>query len=88
MRQRLKIGKSKVYDPNTLGITFDNDLSHQKMWDNKIEETKHVQEQKKIDRMFFGIIKERMFGKILLSDKKLSNDTMRNLDRIKQLKTR
>ena len=38
-----KIGPTKIYEPNGLSITLDSDLSHQKMWNEKVEEAKFIQ---------------------------------------------
>lgn len=45
--------------------TIDRDSEHQKVWSDKIEETKQVQEMKQIDKIFQGIVKERIFGTII-----------------------
>lgn len=39
-----------------------------------MEEGKHVQEQKQIDRILFGIVKERLFGQLLGQDTRISNE--------------
>lgn len=73
---------SKLSQHDSLGITLDSDLSHQKMWNEKVEEAKHIQEQKQIDRILQGIVKERLFGHLLSQESRISTEGFYALDRI------
>lgn len=52
------------------------------MWNEKISEGKHVQEQKQIDRILFGIVKERLFGQLLSQDSRISDEGFYTLDKL------
>ncbi len=54
---RKKQHYSKVFDGYNFDIGIDRDCEHQKVWTDKIEQTKHVQEMKQIDKIFQGIVK-------------------------------
>jgi hypothetical protein len=56
---------SKIYNTNGQGITMNNDHSHEKLTEDKVEETKRVQERKQIDKILQSIVKERLFGSLL-----------------------
>lgn len=64
---------SKIFVPNWQCIPMNNDQSHLRLVNEKIEEAKHVQERKQIDRMLQAIVKERMFGSILSEERHLSS---------------
>lgn len=64
MSDRSKLN-SKVFQGYNMNETIDRDSEHQKVWSDKIEETKQVQEMKQIDKIFQGIVKERIFGTII-----------------------
>ena len=81
-RNNYRNGSSQLYHPNDMSLTLDNDASHQKMWIEKVEEAKHIQEQKQIDRILTGIIKEKLFGNLLAEDSRISDEGYYNLDRI------
>jgi hypothetical protein len=59
-----------------------NDRSHERLNENKVEETKHVQERKQIDKILRGIVKERMFGNFLNEDTRISSEQYYNVDMI------
>jgi hypothetical protein len=73
---------SKIYDQNSQSILMNNDRSHEKINEVKIDEARHVQEKKQIDRMLHGIIKERLFGNFLTDESKLSTENVYHLDKI------
>jgi hypothetical protein len=60
-----KILNSKVYDPHDLSLTINNDDDHDRFEGNKGAEARSIQQQKQIDRMFKGLVKERLFGHML-----------------------
>jgi hypothetical protein len=60
-----KLFQSKVFKNFNMDIGLDRDFEHQKVWSDKMEEPKHVQEMKQIDKIFQGIVKERIFGTII-----------------------
>lgn len=80
MRQRGHY--SKIYDRNGLSLASNNDQCHEKMWDQKVEEAKHVQQQRQIDRILMGIVKERLFGQLLAHQTRLSQKGYYTLDRL------
>ena len=81
-RDKLKTGSSKIYHPNNMSLILNNDSYHQKMWSEKVEETRHIQEQKQIDRILHGIVKERLFGNLLAQDTRISTEGYYHLDKI------
>lgn len=60
-----KIKNTKVYAPNFLSYALNDDQKHLKVWKEKIQENKDVQQKKQIDKILQGVIKERMFGDII-----------------------
>ena len=73
---------SKVYPVNSQTILKNNDRSHEKLNENKVEEAKHVQEKKQIDKILQGIVKERMFGNFINEDTRISVEQYYNMDLI------
>ncbi len=69
--QRFK-GSKLYHNQNDLSIPYDRDQCHEKMWQDKVEEAKHVQEKKQIDKILHNIVKERMFGNFLAEDTRIS----------------
>ena len=82
MKDKFKLDSVKLYHPNSLSLTQNNDHSHQKIWSQKVEEAKHIQEQKKIDKMFQCLIKERLFGNFLSEDSRISTEGYFTIDKI------
>lgn len=65
---------SKIYSNTVYTIPMDNDRSHINMSNNKIEETKVIQERRQIDKIMHGIIKERLFGNFIDEQTRISED--------------
>ena len=63
---------SKVYPSNIQSIAMNNDKSHQKITDCKIEEAVYIQEKKRVFKILQSIVKERLFGNFISEDGRLS----------------
>lgn len=68
--------------PFPQSIAMSNDRSHESLTTGKVEEAKHVQEKKQIDKIMHGVIRERLFGNFVSEDTRLSAEQHQTIDLI------
>ena len=61
---------------------MNNDRSHIHMNNQKVEETKVVQERRQIDKIMHGIIKERLFSNFIEEETRISEDIFTKINGI------